>query len=266
MNLQTVVERARNAFWLRACDQVGHEPRLRGRPTVSAYGGHIRIGDRFGLASRPVASHLMTGPDGVIEIGHDVSIAHGAAIAAFERVQIGHGTLIGPFVIIMDTNFHSAAGDQSMQHDCRPVVIGDGCRIGSRVTITRGGSVGNGAEILAGSVVSTAIPPGACAGGGRARIVGRAGEAASRWDSAAAALPSLVMQSLKLDVPPDLDADPSGVPHWDDSGVLRLLAAIEGLFGVGLDTTEISSAHTFADIAAAVERARAAARARRAGG
>ena len=86
MKFQTVVEHARNAFWLRACDQVGYEPRLRGRPTVSTFGGHLRIGDRFGLASRPVASHLMTGPDGVIEIGHDVSIAHGAAISAFERV------------------------------------------------------------------------------------------------------------------------------------------------------------------------------------
>jgi acetyltransferase-like isoleucine patch superfamily enzyme len=256
MNLQTVVERARNAFWLRACAQVGDEPRLRGRPTVSAFGGQIRIGDRFGLASRPVPSHLMTGPDGVLEIGHDVSIGHGAAIAAYERVQIGHGTRIGPFVIIMDTNFHGAAGDQSVQHDCRPVVIGDGCRIGSRVTITRGGSVGHGAEILAGSVVSTAIPPGACAGGGRARVVGRAGEAASRWDGVAAALPSLVMQSLKLDVPPELDTDPSGVPQWDDLGVLRLLAAIERSFGVGLDPTAVNSAQSFADIAVAIERAR----------
>ena len=63
------------------------------------------------------------------------------------------------------------------------------------------------------------------------------------------------MGSLELDAPPDLDAHPSVVPHWM-FGVLLLLAAIERLFGVGLDTTEISRAHTFADIAAAVERAR----------
>ena len=58
------------------------------------------------------------------------------------------------------------------------------------MTITRGASIGDGAEILAGSVVSSAIPPGVCAAGARARIIGRAGEAASRWDGAAAAIPS----------------------------------------------------------------------------
>jgi acetyltransferase-like isoleucine patch superfamily enzyme len=183
MSLHHRLGRVRNAFWLRACDEVGDESHLHGRPTVSTSGGHIKIGDRFRLASLPVPSHLTTGPHGVLEIGRDVSIAHGAAVAAFQSVRIGHGTQIGPFVIILDTNFHGAAGDQSIRHDCRPVVIGDGCRIGSRVTITPGASIGDGAEILAGSVVSAAIPPGVCAGGARARILGRAGETGSRWDS-----------------------------------------------------------------------------------
>ena len=234
MNLQTVVERARNAFWLRACDQIGHEPCLRGRPTVSAYGGHIRIGNRFRLASRPVASHLMTGPEGVIEIGHDVSIAHGAAIAAFERVQIGHGTYIGPFVIIMDTNFHGAAGDQSVQHDCRPVVIGDGCRIGTCDDYPRRfrrrwrGDSRRQRRVHRDPGCEPA--PAAVAHGCWTRRRGRRADTRPR-------APSLVMQSLRLDVPPDLDTGPSGVPQWDDPGVLRLLAAIERSFGVELDAT-----------------------------
>jgi acetyltransferase-like isoleucine patch superfamily enzyme len=185
MSMYDWLERVRNAFWLRACDEVGTGSSLHGRPTVTTSGGHIRIGDRFRLASRPVPSHLSTGPHGALEIGRDVSIAHGAAVAAFQSIRIGNGTRIGPFVIIMDTNFHGAPGDQSIRHDCRSVAIGDGCRIGSRVTITPGASIGDGAEILAGSVVSSAIPPGVCAGGARARILGRAGEAASRWDATA---------------------------------------------------------------------------------
>ena len=176
-----LVDWTQNAFWLLGCDRVGSDPRLDGRPTIKAYGGHIRIGDRFRFASRPVASHLIAGPHGILEIGNDVSIAYGAAIAAFERVDIGPGTRIGPFVIVMDTNFHGAAGDQSVQHDCRPVTIGARCRIGSRVTITRGASIGDESEILAGSVVTSAIPAGVCAGGARARILGRAGEGAASW-------------------------------------------------------------------------------------
>lgn len=186
MSLRERLEAARIAWWLRACARVGQDPHLEGQPSLYASPGRIHIGDRLWLSSRPVVSHLVAGPDGVLDIGHDVSIAHGAAIAAFERVEIGDGTCIGPFVVIMDTNFHGGAGDQSVRHDCRPVVIGKNCRIGSRVTITRGATIGDGAEILAGSAVTSSIPAGACAGGARARVLGRAGEAASCWERAAA--------------------------------------------------------------------------------
>jgi acetyltransferase-like isoleucine patch superfamily enzyme len=137
------------------CESVGETPRLDGRPTINPEGGQVRVGHRFRLASRPVPSHLVAGPGAVLDIGNDVSIGAGAAIAAFQQVSIGDRTRIGPYVIIMDTNFHGKPGDQSVQHDTRPVTIGAGCRIGSRVTITRGGSIGDGAEILAGSVVSS---------------------------------------------------------------------------------------------------------------
>jgi acetyltransferase-like isoleucine patch superfamily enzyme len=146
---------------------------------------------RFQLWSRPITSHLTAGPEGLLDIGDDVSIAHGAAIAAFERVQIGDRTCIGPCVIIMDTNFHGTTGDQSLKHDTRPVVIGKDCTIGSAVTVTRGAIIGDGAEILAGSVVSSAIAPGACAGGVRARVVGRAGDAGA-WARAAGLVADLV--------------------------------------------------------------------------
>jgi acetyltransferase-like isoleucine patch superfamily enzyme len=159
---------------------------LLGKPTITS-AGELRIGDRFHLASRPIPSHIAVSANAVLHIGNDVSIGCGAAIASAERVTIGDGTRIGPFAIIMDTNFHSP-GDQSIQHDTRPIVIGAGCSIGTRVTITRGATIGDGAEILAGSVVSSAIPPGVCAAGARARIIGRAGDLASRWESAAAAL------------------------------------------------------------------------------
>jgi acetyltransferase-like isoleucine patch superfamily enzyme len=255
MSIRASLFDARNAFWLRRCERVGRQLQLRGRPSLELEGGRIRIGDRFRLASRPVPSHLAAGPQGILEIGSDVSIAHGAAIASFELVRIGDGTQIGPYVIIMDTNFHSA-GDQSVAHDCRPVIIGKHCRIGSRVTITRGVSIGDGAEILAGSVVSSAIPAGVCAGGARARVVGRAGDSASRWDSAAAVLPELVMNAFDLDTPVELAAGPADVRLWDDAGVVRLAGAIEDHFGVVLDPAIVGSAHSFSALAEAVEHGR----------
>ena len=238
---------------LRKCEEVGEGLRLDGRPTVENYGGQIRIGSRVRLASRPVASHLVAGSGAQLRIGNDVSIGCGAAIAAFQHVQIGDGTRIGPFVIIMDTSFHGAAGDQSIQHDCRPVVIGAGCLIGTRVTITRGATIGDGVEILAGSVVSSAIPPGVCAAGARARIIGRAGDPASRWDSAAAALPDILMTLLGLESPPDLDDRPIPAGLWTDARIQAVLSMVGDRFGVALDPAVVREIHSFADIASAIQ-------------
>lgn len=253
MTIQATWNAARARRWLRACASVGEQPYLVGKPTISARGGQLHIGNRFRLGSRPVASHLVAGPGAVLHIGNDVSIGYGAAVAALQHVHIGDGTRIGPFVIIMDTNFHGGPGDQSIQHDCRPVMIGDGCRIGSRVTITRGSTIGDGAEILAGSVVSSAIPPGVCAAGGRARIIGRAGDVTSRWDSAAAVLPEMLMASLDLKSPPDLNGSPIPMHLWTDARMQGVLSAIEDRLGVVLDRATAREIESFADLAAAVQ-------------
>jgi maltose O-acetyltransferase len=252
MSMRATWNAARARYWLRMCASVGDRPNLVGKPTIEREGGQIRIGDRFHLSSRPIASHLAAGPGAVLEIGDDVSIGCGAAIAAFQHVRLGSGSRIGPFAIIMDTNFHGAPGDQSVQHDTRAVTIGNGCRIGSRVTITRGVSIGDGAEILAGSVVSSVIPPGVCAAGARARIIGRAGDIASRWESAAAALPDALMTILGLDSPPDLDDSALPIDAWTEDRV----RALEDRLGAALNARDIREARTFGDIAVAVQYAR----------
>ncbi len=255
MTLRARWQAARTRSWLRHCESVGSDPHLCGRPTINANGGRTRIGHRFRLASRPVASHLVAGPGALLEIGNDVSIGSGAAIAAYQHIQIGDGTQIGPFVILMDTNFHGSSGDQSIEHDCRPVSIGAGCRIGTRVTITRGVTIGDGAEILAGSVVSSEIPPGACAAGARARIIGKAGDPASRWDSASAFLPDVLMGALQLDSPPDLDRIAIRPEQWTDAKIHDVLKAISEHFSVALDPVVAGSIDNFADLAAAVQSA-----------
>jgi acetyltransferase-like isoleucine patch superfamily enzyme len=255
MTIRSTWTAARTRRWLRVCASIGERPYLAGKPTITSYGGDVRIGNRFRLASRPVPSHMVAGPGAALIIGNDVSIGCGAAVSAFQHVQIGNGTQVGPFVIIMDTNFHGAPGSQSLQHDCRPVTIGDGCRIGTRVTITRGATIGDGAEILAGSVVSSAIPAGVCAAGARARIIGRAGELTSRWDSAAAVLPDLLMASLDLASPPDLDGSPIPMHLWTDTRVHDVLRAIKDRFGVVLDDAAARQLETFADLAAAIQHA-----------
>jgi acetyltransferase-like isoleucine patch superfamily enzyme len=247
---------ARVRFLLRACTQVGRDCRLDDSPTVQNYGGEIRVGDRLNLVSRPVRSHLVAGPKAVLEIGDDVAIGHGAAIAAFQQVRIGSRSSIGPFVIIMDTNFHGEPGNQSVRHDCRPVSIGADCRIGSRVTITRGASIGDGAEILAGSVVTSAIPAGVCAAGARARVVGRPNRMESRWDSAAALLPELAMAAFDLQTRPDLADVLRSLSNWDNEGLQRLTSSVRHRLGVTLTDDAVHGVSTLAEMAVIIEAAR----------
>ena len=202
---------------MRDVASVGSGLRLFGAPEIIHDGGRIILGSRVTIASRPVTTHLVAGPDAVLTLGDDVWIGHGGAIAAYERLEIGRGTQIGPFAIIMDTNFHGNTGDQSVLHDTRPIIIGRNCRIGSRVTITRGASIGDGATILAGSVVSSEIPAGMCAGGARAHVLGPVGEV-DGW-------PQLMLRVYGDSSPPVLDAR-------------SMAAELAGQFGVTSDELE----------------------------
>lgn len=238
----------RSRRWMKACAQVGSRLRLIGRPTVHA-AGKISIGHRFYLCSRPVESHLVAGEGAVLNIGDDVSVGFGAAISAYQHVSIGQGTILGPYCIVMDTSFHRGAGDQSVHHDCRPVVIGADCRIGSSVIITKGTRIGDGAQILAGSVVSSDIPPGACAGGGRARVLGMAGDPSCRWGGPVSLLPDILMEVCDLAAPPELDETPVHPCLRGSARSHSLCEAIVRQTGVRVLASEISVASTYLDVA-----------------
>ena len=150
-------EKEQARLWLRNCDRVGVAPRLHGRPAISSL-GKLEIGDRFSMSSSPLRSALNTGAHGFLEIGSDVSIGHGASIAAHAHVTVGDGTVIGPFVMIIDIDFHET-NDHASLGQAKPIRIGRGVRIGSNVVILRGAMIGDGAVIASNSVVSRVLPP-----------------------------------------------------------------------------------------------------------
>ena len=239
---------------LRRCNRVGPGVRTDGVPDVTNQ-GRVEIGARFSLSCVPVKSHLTAGPGARLRIGDDVSVAHGAAIAAFEEVSIGDGSRLGPFAIVMDTTFHAAPGDMSASHRTRPVAIGRGCVIGSAVTILRGSQIGDGAQVLAGSVVSGPVPAGCRAAGVPARPLGPAAGRSFRWSAAAAQLPELAAAALSLDAVPWLDTLPS---PWDERAFAVLSSAIEERFRVRLPHSAIRAARSLWELAAAIDAAESA--------
>lgn len=120
--------------------------------------GRLEIGDRVLLdASQcPMELHVMKG--GALMIGNDVEIAGGTSIEVTARVTVGHGARIGPFCRIMDNHWHPLRGDRREMPESSPVVIGNGVKLGRKVILLPGVSIGDGTQVLDGSVVSRSLP------------------------------------------------------------------------------------------------------------
>ncbi|HEY0468626.1 MAG TPA: phosphopantetheine-binding protein [Polyangiaceae bacterium] len=251
----SVVDRLRSArtrLLLRGATHVGRSPRLAGQPSLMNE-GTIEIGDDFFFSARPAPSHLAAAEGARIVIGNRVRIAYGAAISARAAVVIGDDVEIGPFSVIMDSDYH-VVGDRSAIDEPLPVHIESGARLGARVTVLRGAVIGAGAVVLGGSVVSGKVAPGARVSGVPARVVLASG---ADPEAEAVDLPKLVMSVLGLSAPPADSDGPAQIREWDSLGALKIVLAVEEAYGVSLSEQELKAIVSLSELAQVVETARA---------
>lgn len=114
-------------------------------------------------------------PNSKIIIGDNVGIS-GSTICATTSVTIGDNVLIGSGCLISDTDSHpidweDRLYDRNEKTRKAPIVIEDNVFIGARSIILKGITVGEGAVIGAGSVVSKDVPPYSIVCGNPARVV-----------------------------------------------------------------------------------------------
>lgn len=129
----------------------------------------------------------------LIPMKKKVVIYSGAEIRNPTQLYIGKGTIIGDNAILdaragikigNNVNFSSNVSIWTYQHDYRdpyfacnadhigPVTIGDRAWIGPNTIILRNVTIGEGAVIAAGAVVSHDVPPFALVGGIPAKVIG----------------------------------------------------------------------------------------------
>jgi hypothetical protein len=96
-----------------------------------------------------------------------------------------------------------------------------------------------------------------CAGGARARLLGPATNRLTRWDSAAALAPIVLGETLELAAPPGVEVSLTEVDGWDAAGIARVAEAMARTFGAALSPSDFTACRTVADVAGAVEAARA---------
>lgn len=112
-----------------------------------------------------------------IKIGDNTGIS-GAAIYAWEDIQIGNNCVIGANVKIFDTDFHPVDAEERLRGNrdavkTRPVKIGDNVFIGVNAIILKGTELGNNCVVGAGSVVSGKFGDGIVIAGNPARVIDR---------------------------------------------------------------------------------------------
>lgn len=95
-----------------------------------------------------------------IFIGESVFLGRGCEIDATNSVTIGNRVLLAPRVFVTDHQHGTIRGRRIVDQGCRasPVVIGDDAWIGAHTVILPGVTIGCGAVVGAGAVVTKSIP------------------------------------------------------------------------------------------------------------
>jgi acetyltransferase-like isoleucine patch superfamily enzyme len=121
------------------------------KPRVINWGGEIHA---EGCAFSPgMIFEVFQG--GVIRIGKGTMCNQNVRIAAAREVSIGRNCLIGFDVVIADNDLHERPGLGPPQ----PVRIEDSVWIGFRAAILKGVTIGEGAVVGAGAIVTEDVPP-----------------------------------------------------------------------------------------------------------
>lgn len=145
-----VGSRLRPALLRAAGFRIGPGTVMWGTPTITGHGDIYR--------------RLTVGRACWFNIG--VLINLGADVTVGDRVALGHEVMI-----LTDT--HPIAGSERRAGPlfARPVSIGDGAWLGSRVLVLPGVAIGAGAVVAAGAVVTNDVPPDILVGGVPARML-----------------------------------------------------------------------------------------------
>lgn len=134
-------------------------------PSLASFGNGSRVavsGD-FAVHSN---FHLGVGEGAEMVLGSGF-FNTGAMIVCMTRIEIGEDCMFGEQVVIRDDDGHHLDGSPSGS----PISIGDRVWVGMRAMILKGVTIGDGAVIAAGAVVTKDVPSCALVGGIPARVI-----------------------------------------------------------------------------------------------
>ena len=130
----------------------------------------FQIGKRTAIFDVPIIS----GPDDIykkLTIGNNCLISVQVYLDLADSITIGDGAAIGPQTMMVTGSHAIGEPHFRLGHMIpMPISIGRGVWLGARCTILPGVTIGDGAVIAAGSIVTKDIPPNSLAAGVPATI------------------------------------------------------------------------------------------------
>jgi maltose O-acetyltransferase len=135
------------------------------------------MGFSIGEGTRVQGLPAFTGGLGALgpffEVGAGCVIEWGCVFEVGEKITLGDRVEIGPEVLIITTSHELGPREHRAGAQVRkPVHVGTGVSIGARAIVLPGVTIGDGAQILAGSVVTKDVAQGTRAGGAPAKALG----------------------------------------------------------------------------------------------
>jgi len=153
---------------LRRCDQLGRIVFTRKKPKI-LNSGRIEIGNVVRIWSTVNRVRMAVGKGGLLRIGDNCRI-NGPTLSVSHEVIIGNNCRIAPHVIIMDSDFHDV-NDRLAEGKGGSIIIKDGAWIATRAMVLKNVTIGEGAIVAAGSVVTKDVPDYCVVGGVPARVI-----------------------------------------------------------------------------------------------
>jgi acetyltransferase-like isoleucine patch superfamily enzyme len=133
---------------------------------------NVTLGERAVLEASVVLK--LVEANARLSAGNNVFIGRGTLFDIAGAIAIGDGALIAPGCFITDHNHGIKADATIWQQPCvqKDVRIGTGVWLGAKVIVLPGVTIGDGAVVAAGAVVTHDVEPMAIVAGVPARLVG----------------------------------------------------------------------------------------------
>lgn len=129
--------------------------------------GQLLVGNRVRFWSTIATTHLRVGAKASLEISDNCYI-NGALIAAHNKIHIGRGVYLAPMTQLMDSY---AFGTPEADQQTAPITIEENAWLATRAVVLPGVTVGRGAVVGVGALVTENVPPRAIVAGVPARII-----------------------------------------------------------------------------------------------